>query len=332
MLDIFRDNAFSLGQLTKAILKAPYKPGRVGEMGLFRSQGIRTTTVIIEEKDGQLDLIQSKPRGGVASQLGTNKRTARSFLVPHLPKQATIMADEVQGVRAFGSENELEAIQTVVDQKLGILRASHEVTHEHMRIRALQGIILDADGTTLFNLFTEFGVAQQSAVLHPNPAADEFDALRNEVVAVQRLIENELGAEMVSGYHAFCGATFFDTLRADVGITNTLRYADPASLLAQQANARRFSFGGVTWEEYRGSTGGTPFVAAGEAFVFPTGTDIFQTYFAPADYVETVNTIGLPVYVKQRLLEFDKGVQLDSQSNPLMLNTRPRATVKLTLG
>ena len=122
-------------------------------------------------------------------------------------------------------------------------------------------------------------------------------------------------------------------MRADLGVVQTLRYADPQSLLQQQANARVFSFAGVTWEEYRGSTGGTPFVPDAEAALFPEGSPIFETYFAPADFNETVNTVGLPIYAKQAVdAEFQRWTKLHTQSNPLALCTRPRAVVKLTLG
>lgn len=333
MLDVFRSNTFGVVSLTDAINKMPYKPARIGELKLFRERGISTTTAVVEEKNGRLSLIQTSPRGGPASSIGEEKRTARSFLVPHLERESRITADEVQNVRAFGSENATEAVQVKVNEHLADLRAMHEVTLEHMRARAIQGIILDADGATLFNLFTEFGVAQQTATLHPDDATDQGDALRAEIVGVQRLVEGELGAEPISGYRAFCGKTFFDGLRADLGVTHTLRYADPQALLRQEANARRFSFGGVEWEEYRGSTGGTPFFADGEAYLFPEGGNLFATYFAPADFVETVNTLGLPVYAKTVVdPELQRWVKVHTQSNPLAICLRPRAVIKLTLG
>jgi hypothetical protein len=46
--------------------------------------------------------------------------------------------------------------------------------------------------------------------------------------------------------------------------------------------------------------------------------------------VETVNTIGLPYYAKSKVLDFDKGFQLEAQSNALNICTRPRAIIKLT--
>lgn len=333
MLDVFRGDAFSVVSLTDAIMKAPYKPGRIGSLGLFRSRGITTTTVTVEEKAGRLELIQTTPRGGPGTSIGSQKRTARSFVVPHLEKDSKVMADEVQNIRAFGSENNTEAVQTLVNERLADLRAMHEVTLERHRASAIQGIILDANGDTIYNLFDQFGVTQQTASLSPDPSTDNGDQLRGEVVVAQRLIEDELGAEPISGYRAFCGAQFFDDLRADLGVVETLRRATPAALLEQEANIRRFTFAGVTWEEYRGSVGGQDFFADDEAYLFPEGVpSLFSTYYAPADFVETVNTIGLPIYAKTAVDdELQRWVKIHTQSNPLSLCLRPRAVVKLTI-
>jgi hypothetical protein len=52
-------------------------------------------------------------------------------------------------------------------------------------------------------------------------------------------------------------------------------------------------YGGITFENYRGWIAGdtvTPFIDPNEAHFFPPGTpNLFKTFFAPADYIETVN-------------------------------------------
>lgn len=326
ILDIFNTDAFSVVSLTDAILKAPHKPGRIGQLGLFRSRGIPTTTVVVEEKDGRLSLITSTPRGGPATTIGEQKRTARSFVVPHLVKESTVQADQVQGVRAFGSEDATASVQALVNERLTDMRAMHEVTLEHLRIGAMKGQVLDGDGSTvLFNLFTEFNVSQQTYDV--DFSADD---IRNQVVAIQRLIEVELGAEPVSAYRAFCGSYFFDQMLASPQVRNTFLYNEGQVLRTDLRGG--FPFGGVTWEEYRGSVGGVNFIASDEAYVFPEGSNIFQTYFAPADFIETVNTIGLPIYAKQAPdpSGFNRYMQLHTQSNPLALCLRPRAVVKAT--
>ena len=62
------------------------------------------------------------------------------------------------------------------------------------------------------------------------------------------------------------------------------------------------------------------------------GTSIFQTYYAPADFVEAANTVGLPIYAKQyRDEKLNRSVTIHSQSNPLALCLRPKAVVKVSL-
>ena len=99
-----------------------------------------------------------------------------------------------------------------------------------------------------------------------------------------------------------------------------------------------FAFGGIVFEEYRGQATNLSgdvqrFIAPGEAHAFPLGTiDTFGTYFAPADFNETVNTLGQPLYAKQAPRKFERGTDLHTQSNPLPMCHRPGALVKLTMG
>ena len=326
MLDVFRDDAFSMRSLTAAINKAPYQPGRIGALRLFRESGMTTVVAMIEEKEGQLSLIASTPRGGPGSVIGADKRTARPFKAQHLERESTIYADEVQGVRAFGEETVLQTIQGMVNDRLATLRQMHEVTLEHHRVGAIQGKVLDADGSTvLVNLFTEFNVTQQAEQL-------EFgdDNLRSQVVGVQRMIETELGALPISGYRAFCGDLFFDRLIESAAVKDTLKYQEGRVL--REDLRRGFEFGGVIWENYRGKVGAVNFFATSEAYVVPEGVpDLFIVKFAPADTIDTVNTVGLPLYA-QLISDKDmnRWVKAHTQSNPLALCTRPRAVVKLT--
>lgn len=328
-LDVFKtDPAFSVTSLTDAILKAKYLPARLGQLGLFRSKGIPTTSIMVEEKDGQLTLIANTPRGGPGSHIGESKRTARQFKLAHLQRESTINADEVQDVRAFGSEQATSNAQDLVNERLAILRQMHEATHEHLRIGALKGIIYDSDGSTpIYNLFTEFGVSQQTAELDVTATGKT----RSGVVAAKRLIETELGdTSGITGYRAICGYSFFDDFIEGADVVKSLQYQEGQVLREDLRTG--FSFGGVTWEEYRGSVGGVSFIDADKAYLFPEGADIFRMFFGPADFIEANNTVGLPIYAKQAAdAEFNRWVKVHTQSNPLALCLRPRAVVEVTL-
>lgn len=332
-LDIFNSDAFSMTSLTDAINKRPYQPGRLGKLGLFQPRRITTLTLYVEEKSGVLSLVQTSARGGPGSTVGTNMRTARPFRVPHLQQNANVVADEVQGIRAFGQEDVTATVQDLVNSRMGEMQDNILVTQEFHRIGALKGLILDADGSTLFNLFTEFGVVQQTLAIAFSSAATE---VRARIVAAKRLAEDELGGVTVNGWRGFCGKNWFDALVDHATVKEAYKYQQ-GQVLGQDLRETGFSYGGVTWEEYRGSVapaGGTAisFVDDDQAWLVPDVPGMFVTALAPADYEETVNTLGLPFYARQAPdpTGFNKYRALEVQSNPLSLCLRPRAVIKLT--
>jgi hypothetical protein len=328
-LDIFKSDAFSLVSLTDRINKIPYAPGLLGQLGIFPERGVNTTSIEVEERNNSLRLIPTNPRGAPPFVQPRDRRALRLFKIPQLQKFDTIYADQVQNVRSFGQETEVETVQGLVDFLMTQMRLEHDVTLEHLRVGALQGIILDSDGTTvLYNLFTEFGVAQQTAAITFSVTTTD---IRNQLVAVVRSIEVEMGGIPVSNYRAIASPEFFDALVGHTKVQDAFRYQQGLSL-GQDLRYTGFSFGGITWTEYRGTVDGIQFIPSSTAWVFPQSLSLGSTYFGPADFIETVNTVGLPIYAKQFLDdELQRFVSIYTQSNPLPILLRPRAVVKLTM-
>jgi hypothetical protein len=78
---------------------------------------------------------------------------------------------------------------------------------------------------------------------------------------------------------------------------------------------------------------GSGFIAQDEARFFPTGVpELFLTRFAPADYTETVNSIGYPRYAKQYPMPNGKGINLEVQMNAISLCTRPEVLRQGVMG
>nr|WP_257835026.1 major capsid protein [Burkholderia glumae] len=302
-------------------------PGRIGTLGLFEEDGITTTTIQIERDGDTLSLVAAGQRGSPAAVVEGSKRSMIPFNTVHLPQRATIKADEIQNLRAFGSETELEALQTVVNRRLAKMRRQLDATHEFHRIGAIKGAVLDADGkTVLIDLLKYFGIEQTVIPFEVGKADTE---IRQKCVTVQDAIEDALGATTYNGVRVLCGREFWNKLIVAKSVKETYL----ASVMAAQlrGDARdAFDFGGCTFERYRGRVGDIGYVADDEAHAVPEGVpELFITRFAPADYVEAVNTTGLPYYAKQELMDFGKGVEIEAQSNPIHLCTRPKAIVKL---
>ena len=147
MPDTFSPDVFTMTSLTDAINKLKYAPGRIGSLGLFHEQGINTLDLMIEEKDGVLTLVDVASRNSPGKPVNAGKRVGRSFRVPHLPESSAIMADEVQGVRLFGSDNATETMQQRINERLQIMRGNIDYTIEAHRLAALLPSVTGAPGS-----------------------------------------------------------------------------------------------------------------------------------------------------------------------------------------
>lgn len=326
-LDVFKADAFSMASLTAAINAMPYQPKMIGEMGLFTPKPIRTTAAYIEKKEGKLSVLPMGARGTMPTVESQDRRAVRILEVPHIPANQTIRADDVQNIRAFGSETELQSVAAVVNEELASLRADHETTFEWQRLGALTGQILDADGTVIYDLFTEFDVTEQTVDF---ALADETTEVKTKCTEVIRLVEDALGSDTYTDIVALCGNSWWDAFIAHPKVKEAYNNWSAATMLSSQQR-EGFAFCGITFKNYRGSIGGSNWMADNEGRAFPTGvSQLFQHIMAPGDMMDTVNTMGQAIYAKQELCRFNKGVELHTQSNPLMMCNRPECLIKLT--
>jgi hypothetical protein len=331
-LDVFNQDAFNCVSLTDAINHVPFVPGRAGVVIGWEEEGVATTSILIEEDHGELKLLNPSARGGPGETSADSKRKARSLIVPHYQHDDTILADSVQNVRAFGSTTAMETLQDRVNAKLEQhVRWKLDPTLEFQRVGAVKGIIVNPNGTTLYNLFTEFGVTQADEVdFDLDNATPAKGALRAKCDDVDRLVADALGGVSYSGLHAFCGETFWKNLIAHPEVEAVyLASQSLATALLNPMAYKTIKIGNITFEEYRGKNGATPFVHTDKCHVFAVGVPgLWRTIYAPADYEETVNTTGLPRYAKQYPMPNGKGRNLESQMNAINYCTRPKSLIK----
>lgn len=329
MLDVFKQNAFNLISLTDLINKIPFIPGRAGRVVDWSSSGVPTTVIAVEEISGVLQLVNPSPRGGAGTTVPKQKRTVRNLTVPHYQIDDAIYAEEVQGVRALGQESQAQTVQDMVNQRMAIhTQLTLDPTIEYQRMGAVRGIILNGDGSTLYNLFTEFNVAQPTEVAF-DLGTSANGTVRKLCTDVTRTIATALGGIPYVGVYAFCSDSFWDDLIKNVEVRATYLNQQEASQLRAGVAYQTLNFGGITFENYRGSVGATQFALTDKAHFFPFGVPgLWRTLYAPADYIETVNTIGLPRYAKIWEMENGKGVNLEVQTNSLSFCTRPGVLVQ----
>lgn len=326
-LNVFDGDGFSLMQMTARVNKIPEVPTKIGDLNIFEEGGVAVTSVAVERRDEGLTLVGSTPRGGPGETVGGEGRKLVRFDIPHFQRDDSIIADEVQNIRAFGTENVLETVAERVTTKMARHTRSLDFTLENLRLGAITGVILDKDGSTLVDLFDAWGIDAPAAINFAlNSATTDVRGKCQEVLdAVEDALENQ----NVPTVYALCGDTFFNSLTTHEKVEKTFANWQAAVNLRNDPRLP-FEFGGISWVRYhtkpaaKAARNNTPMIAArGCRFVAGGVPELFITRFGPADYEDTVNTVGLPRYARQIPMPNGKGRELEVQTNALCMCTQP---------
>ncbi|QKC89996.1 major capsid protein [Mesorhizobium sp. NZP2234] len=346
-MDIFNDDAFSAVSMTLALEDYEFKPNLIGSMNLFGEVPISTESVSVERRAGNvLSIIQTSERGAPLAEGKTDRASLRKYDTSRIAKGHTLKASEIQNMRAFGTESDLETMIGYVGRYEQRLIGDVEMTWENMQLGALQGVVLDADGTEIVNWFTEWGI--------PVPAEIDF-ALDTATTDVESVCRGVIRAMMHAAKGAWtmgtrvvglCGDSFFDKLTRHKLVREVYLNTSQAQALNRafgvatqsviaSGSYATFDFGGIMFINYRGTDDFSDAAAPGtkqglgirstKCKFFPMGApDVFQKAFAPGEAFDMVNTLGRPLYAMM-IRDKDRNfwVRPEVYSYPLYICTRP---------
>ncbi|WP_321829752.1 major capsid protein [Thalassovita sp.] len=338
-MDIFGNDAFRASELSAAIRLFPNAWGLIGSMGLFKSKGIRGKKFEVELHNGVLQLVQSSERGTALPGLARGKRQLKDFRTERFGASSRITADDIDSIRAFGSETELKQVMVEVAERQRDLRGSLDITKEYLRAGALRGIVRDADGSDIVNLFDEFEVTQKSVDFTLGTGSTDLAEKCREVT---RHIKLNLMGDVMTKIVALCHPVFIDRLmgHADFRARYDKFRNDTGKDPLRDDASDGFEFQGIYFKEYLGEASvpqedGTSitrsFVPSGEAMVFPVGTrQTFHDFDGSADYMGMVNQKGQPFYSavfpdKQQ----DRFVDVEAMMQTLPMCLRPGVLVRI---
>ncbi|UYP67600.1 major capsid protein [Thalassobacter stenotrophicus] len=329
----FDAGGYSLAEMTQAINILPNLYTRLGQIGLFRFEGVTQRSVVIEQREGVLSLLPSVPLGAPATVGTREQRSMRSFALPWIPHDDVILPADIQGMPALGVSDAADPLVEVMNRKLTLMRRKHAQTREYMEMNALRGIVKDGAGTTLYNYFTEFGLEPIEVDFVFGTAGTN---IQSKVRSILRAIEDNLLGETMTTAHALISSEFFDKLISHPKTEEAYKYFSANGGQPLREDMRRaFPFAGMLFEEYNGSvtlSNGTTerLIPAGEGIAFPLGTfDTFTTYGGPANLLETANTVGLPLYARQQIDSKGRWIDLMTEASTLPVNKRPRLAIRL---
>jgi len=333
-LNAFDSSAFSMTELTNAVNIRGNIWGRLNEMGLFRDRGVRTDTVYVDRKTQSLKILPSAPRGAPATKNGVRTREAIPLAIKHFYMEDRILAADVQGIRAFGSDSEMESLMDVVNERTEDMNQSLDITLEYMKWGLLnEGIVYDGDANELLDLFTTMGVTQESQAI---ALSSDDTEIETSIADLKRYFEANSRGLPIAGIHVFMSDGYWDAFKVHPKVAALYQYYQTNNQNPAGDYRNLFRAWGVTFENVSGSwttnAGSTVYqVATDEAVAIPVGTDIFQTFYAPAGYEETVNTPGLPRYAKIASdAKWNEYRDVRVETHPLVFCERPDMIVQLT--
>jgi len=330
MTNPFTGTGYDMVSMTAAINKLPNLYNRL--MPIFAPGSIATTSLTVEQMNGTLNIVRSRPRGAPADKVIADKRALRVFSVPHIPVEDVLLPDDYQNVRAFGSDNAMETQATIMARKIGKMKNILDQTREYLRVGALKGIILDADGSTMYNLYTEFSITPKVVDFVLD---DEDTDVRAKCEEVLDHIETHLFGETMTGVHVFVDRVFFTALVSHPSVEKAFAQYQALNQNLASDYRQRFEFGGLTFEVYRATwtdKDGTarPAIASGKGHAFPEGTgNTFEEIAAPGNFLETANTMGIEYYARQQPRKYNAGIDMWAESNVLPMCKRPEVLVEV---
>ncbi len=341
-MPIIRDftNPFNIADWTQELLIVPNQYGKIQQMGLFDHESVATNTVTFEQINQSIGLIGDQPRGARNNVSKDYQRLIRSYPVPHFPLDDAIKPEDIQGKSAYGGAG--AGVPEVLDQvrarKLERIRRSHAQTLETARVKLLTtGDIYAPNGTVAGNFYTDFSVSRKEVDFDLDTSTTEVLLKVEEVVA--HIQDNLKSGETVNEVVALCSPEFFSKLITHPSVKTAYQYyvstQEPLRRGGRELGAaggldREFICGAIRFMEYRGfAPDGTRFIPANDAYFVPMGTtEIFKTYFGPANRFEFTNTLGLEAYVFEYRNQTDTEILLQSESNFLNIVRRPDVLVR----
>jgi hypothetical protein len=196
---------------------------------------------------------------------------------------------------------------------------------------ALKGQILEDDGATvIYDLYKEFLITRKSVDFVLGTSTTD---IRAKCLEIKRHIELNLKGEIMSGIRVLVDKDFMDAFTNHAKVITAYERWESGAALRNDMRAG-FPFAGLIFEEYEGTAtdingNARKFLDSKDGVAFPEGTqNTFKTFYAPADFMETVNTVGIPLYAKREIRKFNRGVDVHTQSNPLPICMRPEVCVR----
>lgn len=329
MMDIFNNRAFAAVEVTAAVDRLPYIPNLLGTYGerLFPITRSRSEFVAVYRKLGKYALVPTSALGAPPVQYEPPPADMRSFKVRRLAKASTVYASELQSILVGPEFQQVQNMTAEIALRARAIKRDFELTFEHMRMGAIVGQVVDADGVTVLDdWYANWGVTP------PTPINMQLTTPTTNVRAKALTVYDTMRLSSPGGFipgqtviHSLCGPTFYQLLVTHPNVEKFYMNWSAAKDLTAGIG-EDFTFGSIMWHHFRGTDDGTTIAIPDDGCkFFPIGAnEAFRRVQGPAEFLPFVNTPGRDTYGLS-IVDDDRGAfqMTELYSYPLFICLRP---------
>ena len=311
-LDITRNDLFSYVNLQRVAGSTTYVPQTLGSMGIFQPKPLNTTIVHLYEEDNVIRLVPTTERGTPDIRQLRDVGRLRALPTTRLAQIDSVRAGELIGVANTALPDSIRArnLGDLVTRRTAKMKSNLEMTKELHRFGAIQGKVLDADGTSVIaDFFDTFGLSQPVVVDidFPNiPEAELMQRLQDTFLRPIMIALQDGGRQAAGVYLAsLCGDGLWAKLMTHPGFRSIYVAAQTAQAIARANNPlvqpnmwNEVDFAGIRWINYQGTRTADIAIPFNECRSFPMNApDVFDVYWAPGETLLDVDQEGRPEYL-----------------------------------
>jgi hypothetical protein len=337
---VFNDDAFTIASQIEGIDKRTYIPSALDALMGFTPVPVSTDVVFIGQTNRTNNVIQSTLRGAPIEMRTKPGKNLRPVSIPRIAEGDQMFAHQFANLVPWPGDDDVDVVLAELRRTQEDLIGDVEMTEEYMRLGALNGTVLDKDGSVLINYYTAFDLVPPAAVdLTLDNAAmtigDLTEKIENNIVMP---VTQGIGTGTANNVQvrAICGNNFWSKLVRHPAIAETYLNYSAAAQLRGPRLWQSYELGGVEWFHYRGTDdGSTIAINTNQAKVFPYGVrGMFQHIMGPAnEFFEYLNRPGrryYPYLIRDNTGR-DQWVQPEIYAYPLFLNSRPDLVLTATV-
>lgn len=357
------DNGNVVTEWTEEVNEIDNQYGLLNGTDLFVGEGVSQESVIFEKNYITRTLIpQASRRGGDKSKGKDRKTDVFSLALPYFSHQDYVTPQDIQGWRQTGTADQPKLLVTAINDKFEDMRNDFDQTREFMKMHAVKGITVDADGTVIADMFSEFGLTRTDYQIDfdlDNAAAD----VDGKIAELKRgVAKNAKAGGRIGRIEVMVSPEFFDKLINHPKIREAYLYysasAPTDSVRADLASYEAwgvvdtFVHKGIMFYSYdaeftRDVGDGTTEVVKGlgetgssEAALNDPQADVgytivrgvrgaYRAYFGPANTLSGANVVGQEIMAYQYRDAKDKYHELEIESAPLYVLTKPQLSYRV---